>query len=122
MGKRRENVLEAAVGWTNGAREKMGWKKFGRRRVGSERREGIGWECSGRVEGRGRSEVIGLGAVSGVGERVRVRVRVRVRCRVRVRVRVRQDKRGGGGEGGGGEGGEGGGGEGGGGGGEPRCF
>ncbi len=69
MGKRRENVLEAAVGWTNGAREKMGWKKFGRRRVGSERREGIGWKCSGRVEGRGRSEVIGLGAFLGVGER-----------------------------------------------------
>jgi hypothetical protein len=25
-------------------REKMGWKKFGRRRMGSERRKGIGGE------------------------------------------------------------------------------
>ena len=38
--------------WANGVREKMGWKIFGGRRVGSERREGIGWECSGRVETR----------------------------------------------------------------------
>ena len=56
--------------WANGVREKMGWKIFGGRKVGSERREGIGWECSGRVEGRGKREVLGLGAVSGVGERV----------------------------------------------------
>jgi hypothetical protein len=49
----------------------MGWKEFGRRRVRSERRESIGWKFSERVEGRGRSEGIGLGAVSGVGERVR---------------------------------------------------
>ncbi len=66
-------------------RKKIGWKIFGSKKVGSERREGIGWECSGRVEGRGRSEVIGLGAISGVGERVRVRVRVRFRVRVRVK-------------------------------------
>jgi hypothetical protein len=58
------------MGGTNGLREKIGWKEFGRRRVRSERRERIGWKCSERVEGRGRSEGIGLGAVSGVGERV----------------------------------------------------
>ena len=56
--------------WVNGVREKMGWKILGGRKVRSERKDGIGWECSGRVEGRGRSEVIGLETFLGVGEDV----------------------------------------------------
>jgi hypothetical protein len=35
--------------WVNGVREKMGWKILGGRKVRSERKDGIGWECSGRV-------------------------------------------------------------------------
>ncbi len=48
----------------------MGWKILGGRKVRSERKDGIGWECSGRVEGRGRSEMIGLETFFGVGEDV----------------------------------------------------
>ena len=70
MRKRRENVCEATWGGANGVREKMGWKILGGRKVRSERKDGIGWECSGRVEGRGRSEVIGLETFLGVGEDV----------------------------------------------------
>ncbi len=41
----RKRVRSDMVG-TNGVREKMRWKEFGRRRVRSARRERIGWKCS----------------------------------------------------------------------------
>ena len=38
--------------WANGVREKMGWKIFGGRKVGSERREGIVCDlvCDWRIQ------------------------------------------------------------------------
>ena len=77
--------------WANGVREKMGWQNFGRRRmgsdrrkgigvegtrlgrrrIGSDRRKGIGGEGRGRGKERERSAKIGRGA--SVGRKTRGR-------------------------------------------------